>query len=64
MVCGDTEGKQDELKTIISAWLKALHDSFPKADPSAFLAHNRKANVNQILGIAFFDFTVPLPQFS
>lgn len=63
MVCGETEGEQDELKTIISAWLKALHDSFPKADPSAvFITHDRKANVNQILG--FFSFIVPLPHLS
>lgn len=63
MVCGETEGEQDELKTIISARLKALHDSFPKADPSAvFITHDRKANVHQILG--FFSFIVPLPHFS
>lgn len=54
MVCGVTEGEQDELKTIISAWLEVLHDSFPQADPSAaFTIHDRKANVNQIL-VGFF----------
>lgn len=61
MVCGETEGEQDDqliFKTIISAWLKALHDSFPKADPSAvFVTHDRKANINQILG--FFSFIFP-----
>lgn len=63
MVCGKTEAEQDELKASISAWLKALHDSFPTADPSAaFITHDRKANFNQILD--FFPFTVPLPRFS
>lgn len=51
IVCGETEGEKDELENIISVWLEALHDSFPKADPSAALiTHDRKANINQILG--------------
>lgn len=54
MVCGKNKGEQDELKTIISAWLKALHDPFPKADPSAaFITHDKKANANQILRFFF-----------
>lgn len=54
MVCGKNKGEQDELKIIISAWLKALHDSFPKADPSAaFITHGRKANANQIMWFFF-----------
>lgn len=49
-VCTEPVGDQDELQTIISAYLKDLHVSFPKVDLSAaFIVHNRKANINQRL---------------
>lgn len=54
MVCAETKGDQDKLQPVISAYLKALHVSFPKEDLSAaFIIHNRKANINQRLFLLY-----------
>ena len=61
-VCAEIKGDQDELQPIISAYLKALHISFPKADLSAaFIIHNRKAHINQRLFFLYCSTPTLLP---
>lgn len=55
-----TEADQDKLQPIISAYLKALHVSFPNLDlAAAFTIHEGKADINQKL--VFLYCSTPTP---